>query len=120
MPNRTRRPAANTTARGLGWDHQENRRRLLARHPEGRACWWCGKPMWRDAARNWDREPLHADHTKARSRGGTAADRLLHGLCNKQRGDGSRDHERPTALAGTGPTTGDLGPLAMGWPNFDR
>lgn len=60
--------------------------------------------MYRDHTRNWDYEPgsrdpgngrLAADHTHARANGGTLADRLLHGKCNKQRGKGDRDHMRP-------------------------
>ncbi|TQR82819.1 hypothetical protein D8S82_30325 [Mycobacterium hodleri] len=119
MSNRTRKPAKNTTARGLGWDHQENRRRLLNRHREGSPCWWCGRPMHRDAARNWDGLALHADHSRARARGGTTADRLLHDTCNKQRGDGTRDHLRPAASGPPADERADLGRLAMPWPKFD-
>lgn len=126
MPSRTGRgqqpPTGRRTnkQRGLGWQHTQNRDRLLARHRDGRPCWWCGKPMWRDATRNPDRRPLHADHTRARSRGGTTADRLLHAACNEARGDGSRDHDRPAAETVAGRTDADLGPLAMPWPDFDR
>lgn len=122
MPNRTRKPPPLTNKqRGLGWQHTQNRERLLARHRDGRACWWCGEPMYRDAARNPDGRPLHADHTRARSRGGTVADRLLHGSCNEARGDGSRDHERPTTVqAGADAAPNDLGPLAMPWPESFR
>lgn len=48
--------------------------------------------------RNWDGKQLAADHSQPRAFGGTRADRLLHGNCNSQRGDGSRDHERPVIL----------------------
>lgn len=92
----------NTTQRGLGWKHQKQRARLLARHVDGTPCWWCGKPMYRNAAHNWDRNALHGDHTKARSAGGTTTDRLLHDVCNKRRGDGSRDSERPALLTRRG------------------
>jgi hypothetical protein len=51
--------------------------------------------MYRDPARNTDNRPLDADHSQARSRGGTKADRLLHSSCNRSRQDGSRDHQRP-------------------------
>ncbi|ATW60766.1 HNH endonuclease [Gordonia phage Bjanes7] len=81
----------NTTQRGLGWKHQKQRARLLGQHVDGTPCWWCGKPMHKTQA-------LAADHTHARAHGGTTADRLLHDLCNKERGDGSRDHERPALL----------------------
>lgn len=95
-------PAAkqrNTTQRGLGWKHQKQRARLLAQHQDGTPCWWCGEPLYRDATRNWDHKPLHGDHTQTRATGGTTTDRLLHDTCNKRRGDGTRDHLRPTLLA---------------------
>ena len=78
----------NTTQRGLGWKHQKQRARLLSTHIDGTRCWWCGEPMYKDQA-------LAADHTQARAHGGTIADRLLHDLCNKERGDGTRDANRP-------------------------
>lgn len=46
--------------------------------------------MYRDADRNADAMPLEADHTQARSQGGTVADRLLLATCNRSRGDGTR------------------------------
>jgi hypothetical protein len=61
---------------------------------------------------------LSGDHSTPRAIAGPAnlADRLLHGLCNSERGDGSRDHLRPAL---TGRTTRrqapDLGRLAMRW-----
>jgi hypothetical protein len=81
-----------TTERGLGWRHQQARERLLTRHNDGVACWWCDEPMYRS-------QDLDADHSRARSHGGVLADRLLHAGCNRARGDGSRDHLRP-ALTG--------------------
>ena len=102
--------------RGVGWQHTQQRDRLLSRPRAGRPCWWCGKPMWRDAAKNPDGEPLHADHTRARSKGGTTADRLLHARCNRARGDGSRDHERPAAQRPADDPDEDLGHLAINWP----
>ena len=98
----------STTARGLGWQHQQQVDRLKRRHTDGTPCWWCGKPTWLDRTRNWDYNPnstdrasgsLSGDHTQTRAHGGTKTDRLLHGTCNKQRGDGTRDHLRP-ALTG--------------------
>ncbi|MCZ1075076.1 hypothetical protein [Rhodococcus sp. A5(2022)] len=84
-----------TTQKGLGWAHQQQRTRLLRRHIDGAPCWWCGRPMFRDADRNFDGKPLAADHSHARAHGGTVADRMLHSKCNSDRQDGSRDHERP-------------------------
>lgn len=77
-----------TTQKGLGWAHQQRRRALLETLRDGEICWWCGLPMYRV-------QQLAADHTHARAHGGTVADRLLHDVCNKERGDGSRDDQRP-------------------------
>lgn len=84
--------AKTTTQRGLGWAHQKQREHLLRVHVDGSPCWWCGEPMYKA-------QSLAADHSHARAHGGTKADRLLHELCNKSRGDGSRDDKRP-ALTG--------------------
>ena len=86
---------ATTTERGLGWQHQKQRDRLLKAHTDGSPCYWCNRPMFRLASNNWDGNPLEADHSQARSRGGATADRLLHKRCNASRQDGSRDHQRP-------------------------
>ncbi|AYB69424.1 HNH endonuclease [Mycobacterium phage Gancho] len=121
MPNRSGGVRKTTTQKGLGHDHQENRRRLLTRHTDGRPCWWCGKPMFKQADRNWDGHALEADHTKSRSQhGNSRADRLLHKTCNIQRGDGTHDDQRPTLIAAvqqTPTTTTDLGALALPWPD---
>jgi hypothetical protein len=77
-----------TTQRGLGWEHQKQRAALLRLHVDGTLCWWCGRPMYRS-------QNLAADHHVARAKGGRKAGRLLHGPCNSERGDGSRDHLRP-------------------------
>ncbi|MFZ2527416.1 MAG: hypothetical protein WAX14_07145 [Rhodococcus sp. (in: high G+C Gram-positive bacteria)] len=81
--------------RGLGTRHDAIRTRLLAHHVEGSPCFWCGKPMHREAIHNWDGYPLAADHSTARAEGGLDPDRLLHFRCNSQRGKGDRDHLRP-------------------------
>lgn len=96
----------STTGKGLGWAHQQQRTRLLARHRDGTPCPCltlddCGPacpcraageglPMYRDPARNPDRMPLEADHTIARTQGGTRADRLILATCNRSRQDGTR------------------------------
>lgn len=89
-----------TTQRGLGWDHQQQRARLMKAHADGTPCPCqpgCGPgclcadgplPMYRDPRLNADGMPLEADHTLARSRGGTRADRLLLATCNRSRGAG--------------------------------
>jgi hypothetical protein len=113
VPNRSpKRPGS--TARGLGHAHQLHRERLLLRHIDGMPCFWCGNKMFKDAIRNPDRRPLHADHSKSRSQYGTGnstADRLLHASCNEARGDGSRDHLRPAL--------GDVSTSPDADPDFD-
>lgn len=97
-----------TTERNLGWEHQKNRRRLIAKHIDGTPCpcgvgadcgpaCLCRKagyalPMYRSAALNPDGLPLDADHSQARSQGGMKADRLMLASCNRSRGDGTRDN----------------------------
>lgn len=87
--------------------------------------------MYRDPSRNWDWSPnklhsgkLHADHgamTRAECiRRGLPIprpDRLLHGTCNIQRGEGANDHlaatnrQLATTYAGV-----DTSTLSMDWP----
>ncbi len=128
MPNKTPR---TTTQKRLGHDHQIHRTRLIARHVDGTPCWWCGRPMHRDRRKNWDYNPratrkdgkpdtssgsLAGDHTRARAtHTNTVADRLLHGTCNKNRGDGARDDQRPAI---TQPHNADtqLGTRIFDWP----
>jgi hypothetical protein len=56
-----------------------------------------------------------ADHSDPLTKKtGSVADRLLHGLCNKQRGDGSHDDQRPALQLVRQPS--NLGDLVMGWP----
>ncbi|MFC7450538.1 hypothetical protein [Rhodococcus daqingensis] len=118
-----------TTERGLGWAHQQQRDRLLRAHHDGTPCWWCDRPMYRDRTLNFDHDPtgkdpnsgaLAADHSHARTHGGTKADRMLHGRCNKERGDGSRDHLRPAVtgqpIEDAKTTHEALGTRAMPWP----
>ena len=64
--------------------------------------------MYIDPERNPDGKALHADHTVTRASGGTIADRLMHDLCNKTRGDGRRDHLRPALLAPRGGHAGNV------------
>lgn len=77
-------------------------------------------PMYREASRNFDEQVLHADHSVSRAHGGVLADRLLHGKCNKDRGDGSRDHLRPAVtgkpLKQAKADMEALGTRAMPWP----
>jgi hypothetical protein len=118
-----------TTAKGLGWRHQQAAAALKRGHVDGSACEWCGRPMYRDRTQNWDykREgsatsgTLHADHRdmsrhEALRRGLPVPmpNRLLHGVCNIQRGSGGNDH---LAAGATGVSAPDgLGELVMDWP----
>lgn len=109
----------------------------MRKHTNGAPCDWCGSPMYDDENRhkNWDYNPqstnpnsgkLQADHSKM-SRDKAVelgvpvplADRLLHGECNRQRGNGRNDH---LAWINSGqPPVMDVKPgatatLAMPWP----
>lgn len=102
-----------TTGRGLGWEHQQQRERLLRRHVDGTPCPCldlddCGQacpcrpagrglPMYRDPSRNVDGRALQADHPIARSQGGRTAERLLLAVCNGSRGSGDRGTANSTA-----------------------
>lgn len=109
--------AKTTTEKGLGWDHQQETDALKAEHVDGTPCWWCGLPMFLDPLLNWDRRGLSGDHSLPRASGGVITDRLLHGKCNKRRGDGSRDDKRP-ALTGVGvpEQLSDFDLRRMDWP----
>jgi hypothetical protein len=76
--------------------------------------------MYRDPGRNPDRRALHVDHSKSRSEfgiGNTVADRLLHASCNEQRGNGSRDDQRPALTGQPDGVDPDLGTLHyFDWP----
>lgn len=113
-----------TTQKGLGWQHQQAAKRLRNHHVDGTPCAHCGRPMYLDRTRNWDYDPsttnpysgtLHADHggmsrAEAIRRGLPIPlpDRLLHGTCNIQLGDG----EQPTDSDATSTPC----KLYMPWP----
>lgn len=110
-------PKKSAHARGLGYAHRQNRTRLLNALRDGAPCWWCGQPMHRDASQNFDRQPLEADHSLARAHGGHRADRMLHSTCNRSRGDGTRDDQRPALTGLPAPTSDHAGDLrVMAWP----
>jgi hypothetical protein len=116
-----------TTEKGLGWRHQRKVDALKRQHHDGTPCDWCGKPMYLDPTRNWDYDPdkpgsgkLQGDHgemTRAEAiRRGIPIplpDRLMHGRCNQQRGDGINDH---LAVVNQGPVEQDSATLLMQWP----
>lgn len=114
MRSRPGRHTRTTTARGLGWRHQQRVAALKRNHLDGTPCWWCGEPLYLS-------QGLSGDHSIPRSAGGSLADRLLHSWCNSARGDGSRDHLRPavTGRQGTGAiraVSAERDRLAMPWP----
>lgn len=74
---------------GYGWNHRRNRQRLLYNLVDGTPCPGCGKPMYKDPAKNHDGAALEADHTRdLKHYGPSQADRLLCRTCNRARGDG--------------------------------
>lgn len=125
----TTKAKLSTTAKGLGYRHQQATAALKRKHTDGKACDWCGRPMYLDRMRNWDFKPdstnpsngsLHGDHSKT-SRAEALRlgvpiplpDRLLHGACNISRGEGGNDH-LAAAVSGQGGISTDT--LAMAWP----
>lgn len=116
------------TELGLGWRHRQAADNLRANHHDGALCDQCGRPMWRDRTKNYDYKPastnpisglLQADHStisraEAIRRGIPIPlpDRLLHGECNRMRGDGTNDH---LAAINTGKTMTN-NTLYMPWP----
>lgn len=77
----------NTTAIGLGYQHQRDRKHAVAVMPDGTQCPLCGRPMHKDPARNHDGRALHYDHVIARALGGhNGPRRLTHATCNEQAG----------------------------------
>ncbi|WKE50348.1 hypothetical protein J8244_09460 [Corynebacterium tuberculostearicum] len=88
-----------TAERGYGTPHQKRRRQLFAQHVDGTLCPECGRPMYKDAKKNFDGAALEADHPKgsalkyAENKQATLAKRLLHRTCN--RSGGAWDRPRP-------------------------
>jgi hypothetical protein len=124
------RAKLSTTAKGLGHRHRVAVEALRRAMPDGSPCDWCGQPRYLDRTRNRDYDPtstnptsgvLQGDHsTMSRSeaiRRGLPIplpDRLLHGECNRQRGDGANDH-LAAVNSGRSPAL-DTSALAMAWP----
>lgn len=97
----------STTERGYGWQHQKQRERLLRAHKDGAPCSHCGKPMYRDPARNFDGAPLEAQHADALAnhadkQRAPLASELMHRFCNRSLGDGTREATRPGARPASG------------------
>lgn len=78
MPAKSHR---STTSEGYGWDHQQQRRKLIAALQDGDPCARCRGPMYRAEAHT-----LHADHVHTSKALGQLADALSHGSCNMSEG----------------------------------
>ena len=91
MPSKNR---PSTTARGYGATHVRQRKRLLYQLVDGTPCEVCGRPLYKDAAKNFDSAPLEADHGPGSAlkfkhgaeKRTTLATRLLHRYCNRSGG----------------------------------
>jgi len=70
-----------TTERGYDNGHKVNRARMLYNLMDGTKCTYCGKPMYREAALNFDQAPLEADHKHGDK--SSPAYRLIHRRCNR-------------------------------------
>lgn len=97
----------STTERGYGWQHQKQRERLLRAHKDGAPCSHCGKPMYRDPARNFDGAPLEAQHADALAnhedkQRAPLASELMHRFCNRSLGDGTREVTPPGVWSASG------------------
>ena len=74
-------PMRSTNERGLGWEHQQERRRQLAT-AEGQICWRCGEPMFPSLG-----QAIDLDHVVSRALGGVNGPRrLAHRRCNRRAG----------------------------------
>lgn len=90
----------NTTQRGYGWRHMQQRKRLMHNHRDGAPCPLCGQPMFKDKTKNWDGHPLEADHGTTRQKDAAnkltnLATRLLHKTCNARDGAHARHGTTP-------------------------
>lgn len=95
--------------RGYDWTHRRNRQRLLYNLVDGSPCPFCGKPLHKEPAKNFDGAALEADHTKdIKHHGQNPADRLIHRTCNRSRGDG-HDERSPLATPGPAATVASTG-----------
>lgn len=102
-----KRKLAGTTERGYGWKHQQQRERLLRKHRDGAPCSHCGKPMYRDPAKNFDGAALEAQHAAALAnytdkQRAPLASELMHRFCNRSLGDGKRETAPPSLSGGGG------------------
>lgn len=90
--NKQARGTETTTKRGYGHSHQKQRRVMLAQLVDGSPCEECGRPMFKNASKNFDGAALEADHGPgsalkyAVDKQRVRATRLLHRTCNRRGG----------------------------------
>ena len=90
------RTRGSTEQRGLGSDHQADRKRLLAMLQDGEPCWRCGQPMYRS-------QPLDRDHIIDRALGGAQGPAVLsHRYCNRSAGAKLGNQLQPRTISGAG------------------
>jgi len=65
-----------------GQSHQRARARLRHNLVDGTKCEYCGAPMFRDAAQNFDGRVVEADHVNADT--SRPPRRLIHSSCNRR------------------------------------
>ena len=88
-----------TAQRGLGTAHQNDRKRLLARHREGDPCWRCGRPMYKS-------QGLDRDHIVDRALGGAEGPAVLaHSACNRSAGAKLGNRLQPRVIMAGGRDT---------------
>lgn len=84
--------AGDTTAAGLGWEHQKLRARLLP-YAYGTLCPMCGRVMLRS-------QRLDLDHAIPRVHGGhNGPRRIVHASCNRRAGQLIAARRRTAARA---------------------
>jgi hypothetical protein len=84
-----------TAQRGLGADHQADKKRLVAQLRDGDPCWRCGRPMYK-----W--QALDRDHVVDRALGGAAGPAVLaHASCNRSAGARLSNQIRPQGTTGS-------------------
>lgn len=83
---------ASSTQRGYDYAHQRRRKVLLAQMQDGSPCEECGKPRYKEPAKNFDGFALEADHPPgsaqkyAENKRNNPAKRLIHKTCNARGG----------------------------------
>jgi 5-methylcytosine-specific restriction endonuclease McrA len=92
----TSKDPRTTTEKGLGWQHQQLRKALLAALVPGSRCPRCGEPMWPHF------QDLDLDHAVPRVHGGgNGPRRLAHASCNRRHGAELTNQARAGVAYGT-------------------